>query len=127
MRLLLDTQALIWHSEENPALGQAARDAINNEDNERFISLASIWEMNIKAGTGKLKLPVLVPDIISRYKAEGVKILSIKEAHTHAVRTLPSVHRDPFDRMLVSQARYEALTLVTADERIRLYPVAWLW
>ncbi len=127
MRILLDTQALIWHYEDNPALGKKALAAIENEENKRFISMASIWEMNIKAGLGKLKLSASIPEIVSWYKDEGLGVLPIKEEHTHAVRTLPSIHRDPFDRMLVSQARCDGLTIVTVDERIQQYTVGWLW
>lgn len=127
MRLLLDTQALIWHYENKPSLSNKARTAINNESNERFISLASIWEMNIKVGLGKLKLGAPLVDIISRYKDEGVQILAITESHAHGVRLLPSIHRDPFDRMLVSQARCNNLVIVTVDENIRQYPVQWIW
>ncbi len=127
MRLLLDTHALIWHGSNTPALSGKARKAIESADNERFISIVSIWEMNIKAGAGKLRLSATVPEIISGYRNAGAKILSIDEVHAHGVRTLPSIHRDPFDRMLVSQARCDNLTIVTADENIRQYPVDCFW
>lgn len=127
MRLLLDTHTLIWHYENKTALGKKALAALNDESNERFISIASIWEMNIKIGTGKLRLGAPAPEIVSWYKNAGATILDIEEVHAHGVRTLPSIHRDPFDRMLVSQAKHEGLILVTVDERIRQYPVEWLW
>ncbi len=127
MRLLLDTHTLIWHYQDSAALSKKARDAIENKDNKLVISVVSIWEMHIKAGAGKLRLGAPVLEIISWYKDEGATILQITEPHAHGVRLLPSIHRDPFDRMLVSQAKCDELTLVTADENIRQYPVDCSW
>ncbi len=127
MRLLLDTHAVIWYAEDKPSLSKKARAAIDNENSELFISMASIWEMNIKAGAGKLNLEVPITHVVSLFKSIGATILDIKEPHAHGVRVLPSIHRDPFDRMLVSQAKYEGLSIVTVDENIRQYPVEWVW
>ncbi|MCC8109849.1 MAG: type II toxin-antitoxin system VapC family toxin [Planctomycetes bacterium] len=127
MRLLLDTQALIWHYEDKPALGKKAGKAIENRTNQLFISAVTVWEMSIKVGLGKLKLDRPVLDIISIYKVKGVSVLPITETHAVRVGTLPSIHRDPFDRMLVSQAQCEGLTIVTVDEFIQQYPIECLW
>ena len=127
MRLLLDTHTLIWYAGKQSALSTVARNAIEDNASDLFISIASIWEMNIKAGTGKLRLGASVAGIVSWYKTKGATILDIKEEHAHGVRLLPSIHRDPFDRMLVSQAKYEGLSIVTVDENIRQYPVEWVW
>ncbi len=127
MRLLLDTQAVIWHYHDNPALGKKAAAAIESDANHIVISTVSILEMTIKVGSGKLKLEKPVIDIIARYKAKGVQILSVNEEHALGVGELPDIHRDPFDRLLVAQAKLDNLTLVTVDERIQQYPIDWIW
>lgn len=127
MSLLIDTHTLIWHYEAKDQLSQTARDAINNGLDPLVISTVTIWELSIKTGIGKLKLDVPVTDIIAWYKAEGATILPITEAHALGVATLPYIHRDPFDRLLVSQAICEGMTIVTVDEFIRQYPIKYLW
>ena len=127
MRLLLDTQAVIWHYHNNPALSKKAADAIESDGNQIVISTVSIWEMTIKVGSGKLKLEKPVVDIVARYKIKGAHILPVNEEHALGVGGLPDIHRDPFDRLLVSQAKLENMTIVTVDELIQQYPVDWIW
>ncbi len=127
MRLLLDTQAVIWHYHDNPALSGKAAAAIESDANQIVISAVSILEMTIKVGTGKLKLAKPVADIVARYKIKGARILSIDEDHALGVGGLPDIHRDPFDRLLVSQAKLENMTIVTVDELVQQYPVDWIW
>ncbi len=95
MRFLLDTQALIWYYEDKSKLGEAALEAIEDKDSERYISMASIWEMNIKSGLGKLNLSAPIPDIVLWCRDEGMELLQIMEAHAHGVRMLPILHKDP--------------------------------
>ncbi len=127
MRLLLDTQAVIWHYHNNPALSKKAATAIESDANQIVISTVSMVEMTIKVGSGKLKLEKPVADIIARYKLKGAQILSINEEHALGVGELPDIHRDPFDRLLVSQAKLGNLTMVTVDGRIQQYPIDWIW
>jgi len=124
LRLLLDTHIFLWWADAPERLRPAHRDAIENAASEVHLSVASIWEMAIKIGTGRLDFPV--SSIESLAARHGVTLLPVRAAHAVAVATLPLLHRDPFDRMLVAQASCEGLTLVTEDAAVRRYPVALL-
>ena len=120
-RLLLDTHAWIWWQSGEHRLGPRARTAITKAT-EVSVSAVSVWEIAIKMSSGKLKLPrgANVEDTLA---LDGFQPLPIEIRHAVAVRALPSLHRDPFDRMLVAQALSEGLTLVTADVRLAGYGV----
>lgn len=122
MNLLLDTHALLWWLEDNPALSNEARAAISNEP-DIFVSAASVWEIAIKESTGKLRAPRRFLDHVER---EGFQPLPISLTHAYAAGSLPRHHNDPFDRMLVAQATLEGLTVVTRDSRFARYGVATL-
>lgn len=110
-----------------PTVGYA-NEQIACEDNELFFSVVSAWEIAIKVGIGKLPLPEPVDTYLaSRMRLLGAKYLDIVFPHACRVATLPSLHRDPFDRILVSQAQIEHMTLVTADEILTQYGVDLLW
>ena len=117
-RLLLDTHALLWWLADDARLGRSARRAI--ADNETFASAVSGWEIAIKRALGKLQAP---GDLEGHVEAEGFKPLPITFRHTERLDALPRLHDDPFDRLLVAQARTEGLVLVTNDARIRRYDV----
>ena len=124
MNLLLDTQALLWWRAGHRRLGRRARQAIESDATTVFVSAASIWEMAIKVGLGKLRLkdPLdeWVPEALERH---GFKMLSVSVAHAAAVASLPLHHADPFDRMLIAQARTEQLVIVTSDTAFDDYGV----
>ena len=125
MRLLLDSHTFLWWVKGDPALRRRARDAIANADNECFLSHASIWEMAIKASLGKLRLPSTVERfVVEHCEANSFHLLSITLAHVASVEGLPFHHRDPFDRLLVAQARHEAMTLVSRDSSLKAYGVS---
>ncbi len=123
MKVLLDTHPLIWSLRNDPSLSSEARRVISNvQDNLIYISVVSIWEMRIKQSIGKLKdIPDNYYDMI---KELPVEILTITGDHAYAVGDLPHYHRDPFDRLLIAQARLENLTLVTRDPEIQKYDVS---
>ncbi len=124
MRLLLDTHILIWAFENDPLLGDPARGALQDTGNALFLSTASLWEIAIKAGKGKLKMPPTILDVLTEMT---VSILPVSAAHALATAALPQLHGDPFDRMLVAQARSEELTLMTRDRRLQDYGIpVWL-
>ncbi|MBR4612609.1 MAG: type II toxin-antitoxin system VapC family toxin [Kiritimatiellae bacterium] len=125
MRLLLDTHAIIWYAQGSPSLSNAARDSMERE--ECFFSMASLWEIAIKQRLGKLGFSASIPAIATFCEAAGFHPLEIAPAHAEAVKTLPDIHRDPFDRMLVAQAQVERLTIVTTDSFIPQYPVTTVW
>lgn len=120
MRYLVDTHVLIWWLEKSPRLSPRCYDVINDPYNAIYVSVVSAWEMAIKASKGKLKVP---PDLAETLAANRFTILSIELRHALALQELPLHHRDPFDRMLIAQARIEKLTLVTRDSRILKYEV----
>ena len=124
MRLLLDTHVVIWCLEDSPLLRGAARDTVISPANAAFVSAASIWEIAIKLSTGKLKLRGGIDGrIVEDVATLGFSILAVTAHHAAAVRTLPWHHADPFDRLLIAQARHEGLTLMTTDNRIVKYDV----
>jgi PIN domain nuclease of toxin-antitoxin system len=128
MKLLLDTHVLIWLVEGNDSLTQAAKEAIENEDYHLYLSIASLWEMTIKMSLGKLRLDVSLDRILESYiLPSGIEILPINLHHLLVLRDLPLHHRDPFDRLLISQARAEELTLVSGDGLFGDYLVPILW
>ena len=121
MRILLDTPFLLWWLADDPALGDQARAAISTPENLIFFSVANIWEIRIKQAIGKLDLPEDFAEVLATQTFEP---LAITVGHAHAVRDLPLLHRDPFDRLLIAQARLERLTLLTRDPIIGQYDVA---
>ncbi len=124
MRYLLDTHVFIWWVTDCPKLSLRMREEIEKPTNQLFLSAASTWEMMIKATLKKLTLPEPPEAVIRKHlQLNAVDPLPIVVAHTMDVGSLPNIHRDPFDRMLVAQARCEDLTLMTDDKLIRQYPV----
>ena len=120
MRLLLDSHVLLWWAAGNPRLAAAARDEINAPGNDIFLSAACVWELAINVAVGRLQLP---DDLVERALGAGLQPLLIDLHHAAGAAALPPHHRDPFDRMLVAQARRESMTLVTADARFGRYDV----
>lgn len=127
MRLLLDTHIFLWFISGDPRLPLAFREAIRDEANEVYLSVASGWETVIKHSLGKLILPD-APDVYFPRQRErhGIASLAIDEGVLTSLAKLPPLHRDPFDRMLVAQALLHDLTLVTVDDALTPYPVALL-
>ena len=123
MRLLLDTHALIWWLTSSKSLDPQTLRALEDRSNRVYVSVASFWEMAIKAATGRLSIP---PRIMVQLSASGVTILPIETPHAWRVSTLPPLHKDPFDRLLVAQAMHEGLTLVTRDPWVAAYPIVTL-
>lgn len=120
MRLLLDTHVVLWELQGSRAVGPRAQEAIERAT-ELMFSVVSFAEIGIKAAIGKL----VVPDDLQQHIVRGgLRILGLDPAHGLGVTDLPVHHRDPFDRLLISQARCEGLTMVTADARIMQYEVA---
>ncbi len=119
MRLLLDTHVLLWWRHADPRLDPRIVEALRLRSNEVAVSVVSGWEVEIKRSLGKLEWASSVRAVLQE---EDFALLSIELRHAEAVAGLPHLHRDPFDRLLIAQARSESLTLVTQDERIRQYP-----
>ena len=128
MNLLLDSHAFLWFCQNDPSLSSAARAIIQDPTNRKLVSLASCWEIAIKAGFGKLTLgePSVsyFPNALAR---TGFDLLTISLAHATAVEALPLHHRDPFDRLLIAQAMVDAMPIVSADAAFDPYGVTRIW
>jgi PIN domain nuclease of toxin-antitoxin system len=128
LKLLLDTHVWLWMVAEGERLSPESATLLQDPGNELFLSAASSFEVAIKWALGKLALPappqVYVPGQIAR---TGVAPLPIEHMHALAVAELPPHHRDPFDRLLIAQAKLEGLTIVTVDRRMSVYDVPILW
>jgi PIN domain nuclease of toxin-antitoxin system len=128
VRLLVDTHAFLWFAAGDAQLSARARRRIEAPDNERWLSVASIWEIAIKTSLGKLQLDVGVDALVQRGAVEnGFQLLEVRRDHAAAVATLPFHPRDPFDRVLVCQAQLESLTMVSRDEVLDAYGVKRVW
>ena len=120
MSLLLDTHVVLWWLADDPGLPEEIKDRLDHEPDVR-VSAATIWEIAIKQALGKISAPA---DLAGRVRDSGFRELPIDFTHAIAAGRLPLIHRDPFDRMLVAQARCEDLTLVTRDPHCQQYEVA---
>ena len=124
MKLLLDTHAFLWYITNNPKLPQYAFDAIRDKSNEAYLSVVSVWEALVKHQIGKLPLPDPADEYIDDLRAaHRIAVLPLEVQAVSHLLSLPSHHRDPFDRMLICQALHHELTLVTNDELLHYYPV----
>lgn len=120
MRFLLDTHTLLWWLGEPDVLSSEARDAIKDASNEIYVSAVSAWEIAIKKHLGKLEAP---DDLEVQVGENRFTPLPVHFRHALAIERLPQIHRDPFDRMLVIQARLEVLTIISRDDIIPRYEV----
>jgi len=121
MKLLLDTQLLLWAAGQPKKLSRKARTLIDAPDNELFFSAASLWEVVIKRGLGRDDFRV-DPRLLRRGLLDnGYSELSVASEHVVAIESLPAIHKDPFDRVLVAQAIAEGIALVTADATVAQY------
>lgn len=123
-RLLVDTHAVLWWLSDSKDLSATARSEIAEPASEMLVSVASAWEIAIKRALGKLRAPDAMPAAI---EAAGFSWLAIAPGHAWAVSELPDHHRDPFDRLLIAQARAEDLPVLTADRRFRPYGIEVVW
>lgn len=121
MRFLLDTHTLLWWLSDPNVLSSEAREAVRNASNEIYVSAASAWEIAIKKRIGKLQAP---DDLETQIQENRFTPLPIDVRHALAVERLPPIHRDPFDRMLIMQARLEVLTLISRDDVIPQYEIS---
>lgn len=120
MRLLLDTHALVWWCDDNPALSDDARAAIAHPRNEVFVSPVSTYEVAFKQSIGKLAIE---GDLMAAIERSRFQSLAISVEHGFRAGCLPLHHRDPFDRLLIAQALTESLLMVTRDQHISAYGV----
>ena len=128
MQILLDTCAFLWLTTDAPELSDKARALFRNPENQIYLSCVSIWEMIVKNKLGKLPLPE-EPDIFisKQCRIHQIDYLGLDEKAVYQLQTLPDIHRDPFDRMLICQALHKGLTILTSDAMIKQYAVNSIW
>lgn len=128
MKLLLDTHTFMWWDSAPSKIPSAALQALENPDNEVLTSLASLWEIQIKTQLGKLTLNIELSSLVQQQEIEnGIRLLPISLTHILELNQLPHHHRDPFDRIIIAQARIETATIVTRDRAFPQYDCQILW
>jgi len=118
---LVDTHVLLWAMDDDPQLSQTHRALFEDDDESFFVSIASIWEVSIKQGLGKLSVP---DNFLQLIDEGGIKVLEIRADVARQVRHLPQHHGDPFDRMLITQAQIYRFTIMTEDRKFAAYDVS---
>ncbi len=124
MRLLLDTHVALWAVSDDPRLSDIGRRLIADPANEIFVSVATLWEISIKFSLGRDRpnaMPIGSETAQEYFLSAGYKLLDVAAAHVHALQTLPPVHNDPFDRILLAQAYEIPLRFLTHDQILPLY------
>ena len=121
MRLLLDTHVALWALMDDPRLGAKARGLIEDRENRIFVSAASLWEIAIKHASGRGGIPFSADQALRHFIEAGYELLDMRPSHAVVTGTLPPIHADPFDRMLVAQALTEPMRLLTHDRVLASY------
>ncbi len=121
MKLLLDTNALIWWLEDNRKLGSRARGRLADPRTVSMVTIVSLWEMTMKFRAGKLKQPGSA--LLSRLAEQQVELLDLRVEHLCALDDIAQFHDDPFDHLILAQAKVEKATLLTSDDKMRAYGV----
>ncbi len=128
MKLLLDTHAFLWFLAGDPRVGRTRRRRIEDASTQKFLSIASVWEMAIKISLGKLAVQGQLADVVDEgIDRGGISLLAISREHAERVAALPWHHRDPFDRMIAVQAIANGLRLMTRDVVFDAYGVDRVW
>ena len=128
MNLLLDTCTFLWIITGDNALSDTAERVYLEEDNEAFLSTVSEWEIALKYSTGRLELPASPQNYIPNQREKhGIRALPLDEISALNVGNLQKTHKDPFDRMLVSQSIINGYPIITPDELVRRYPIHTIW
>lgn len=128
MRLLLDTHIFLWLNSTPEKCSVNIRQLCEDSQNRLFLSYVSLWEMQIKQQLGKLELLAPLPEIVEASQRDhALVLLPIETRHIYTLSSLPRLHQDPFDRLLIAQAMQESMTLASVDKSIRAYRVDVVW
>jgi PIN domain nuclease of toxin-antitoxin system len=125
--VLVDTHALLWYLQGDANLSDLALKVIESKDNDVFVSIASLWEIAIKLGLGKLEIQRPFENLEGDLHRLDIKVLPIAFTEINIYRSLPLHHRDPFDRILIAQSIRNSLTIITRDDLFEPYSVQVLW
>jgi PIN domain nuclease of toxin-antitoxin system len=128
MNLLLDTNAFLWLDADPGKLSPVAKKACADLNNQLWLSVASVWEMQIKRTLGKLRLQHSVREtVLAQQNTNGIQVLPVELAHTFELESLPLQHKDPFDRLLIAQAKFRGWAIVSHDSEVSQYGVNVIW
>ena len=123
---LLDTHAMLWYLRDSPELSESAHSLIDKAEYVA-VSIASFWEVAIKQSIGKIQLGMTIPELESLCLDRDIQVLPIQSAVLEQIKSLPEIHGDPFDRLIIAQAKIGKMTIVTRDRMIPQYPVPTIW
>ncbi|XGV99573.1 MAG: type II toxin-antitoxin system VapC family toxin [Leptolyngbya sp. BL-A-14] len=128
MKLLLDTHTFLWFIEGSSNLSNTARSLIEDAKNQRFLSVASLWEMSIKVSMSKLMLQMSFTDLVTQQVyGNAINLLEIRAEHLDELAKMPFHHKDPFDRLIVAQSIVDNMAVLSKDSAFGSYPVTLLW
>ena len=127
MRLLFDTHTFLWWANEPAKLSSRVLSLCQDPSTDLILSIASIWEMQIKAQLGKLSLPMSLQTLIAQHQENGLQLLPIVLSDVLALDALPLHHKDPFDRILIAQSIHHKIPIASADALFDNYPVTRIW
>ena len=127
MKYLLDTNTAIWALDDKTKLSEAARVIIDDTSLSLCVSIISAWEIAIKVSIGKLNFVGGSAFFLEKMQKNGLELINLEGSHIKHVETLPFIHRDPFDRLLIATAQAENMTILTSDENIQKYDVPSIW
>lgn len=127
MAYLINTHTLLWHFNGDKQMSNSAMEILKDNKLEKYISIASVWEIAIKNSIGKLLLEFSFNEIEVKLAGSNISLLNISVEHTQKIISLPLLHRDPFDRMIIAQSITENLTIISKDKNFSLYPIKLLW
>jgi PIN domain nuclease of toxin-antitoxin system len=128
MKCLLDTHVLLWILSDDKRLSVNAKNNFLDPENTIYLSVASIWEISIKISLKKLKLKTSLEKIIDDYViGNDINLLNIESSHIYPLQKLPFHHQDPFDRVILCQAKYEKMPIISSDKNFDLYSVERIW
>jgi PIN domain nuclease of toxin-antitoxin system len=128
MNYLLDTSTFIWVASEPQYLSKTAAAITSDRNHTLFLSIVSVWEMQIKIQAGKMTLPLpLFKMVRNQRRVNQLQILPLKMRHIAGLSNLPNIHKDPFDRLLIAQASVENIAFISSDAAIAQYPITVIW
>jgi len=127
MKCLLDTHTVLWFFDDFGKLSETALNVILEPRNKKFVSVISVWELAIKINLGKLTFEGGGTNFLKIIEENGFKLLHVRKEYIRHIETLPPIHRDPFDRMLVATALTEGMSMITADTNIHQYDISCIW
>lgn len=128
MKLLLDTHTFLWFIGGSSELSSHAREVIEEEENDRYLSVASLWEMAIKVSIGKLEVPLPFTRLVQQHvRGNAIEVLQIEPEHLDEQRRMSFHHRDPFDRLIIAQAIVEEMPVISRDDAFEDYSVRLVW